>query len=72
MDFESTPRFRMVLLRSFPKAMQRQIAQAVAIEMSRPDKLLNSRSEWGFPRIPRLRVEFGDKLSGTPTPPPLN
>ena len=64
---DSTPRFRMVLLRSFDKAMKRQIAQAVAIEMAKPDKLLNSKSEWGFPKIPRLRVEFGDTLVGDKT-----
>ena len=68
LDQETTPMFRMVIVRCFQKAMERQIAQAVMIEMAKPDHLLNSKSEWGFPRIPRLRVEFGDSLMGDPTP----
>ena len=39
---ESTPKFRMVLIRTFIRAMQ---------------------SEWGYPKIPRLRVEVGDKMT---------
>ena len=60
---ESTDKFRMVLIRTFRWAMHRQIVQAIEIEMSKPDILLNSKSEWGYPKIPRLRVEVGDKMT---------
>ena len=56
LEAEMTPRFRMTVTRFFRNTMQQQIAQAVAIEMAKPDYLLNSKSEWGFPRIPRLRI----------------
>ena len=56
------PAYRMAILRMFRTALERLVAQATAIESFQVDFLLNSKAEWGYPRIPRLRLENGDKL----------
>ena len=33
--------------------------------MAKVDILLNAKGEWGFPTIPRLRIEVGDQLLGS-------
>ena len=62
LEDDQVPQFRMRVVRSFRGALQHQVAQAIAIEMAKPDILLNSKSEWGYPQIPRLRIEVGDRL----------
>ena len=59
-----TPRFTMRVARSFMTALERTVAQAVTIFSNDFDEILNSKSEWGYPRIPRLMVEVGDQLQG--------
>ena len=52
----------MKVIRSFRTALERTVAQAVTIFSNDYDEILNSKSEWGYPRIPRLMVEVGDKI----------
>ena len=61
---DQTPQFRMKVIRSFRTALERTVAQAVMIFTNDYDLTLNSKSEWGFPRIPRLAVEVGDRIQG--------
>ena len=42
--------------------MECLVAQATAIETYKVDYLLNSKSEWGYPQIPRICLEVGDRL----------
>ena len=54
LEDDQVPQFRMRVVRIFRGVLQRQVAQAIAIEMAMPDLLLNSKSEWGYPQIPHL------------------
>ena len=42
--------------------LQRQIKEALSIEGSMADIILNKKSEWNGSKIPRLRVEVGEQL----------
>ena len=53
----------MTLVKKHQTALQRQIHEALNIEGSRADIVLNKKCEWNGSRIPRLRVEVGDKLN---------
>ena len=44
------------VLRTFAKPFDRQVAEAVAIQSCKADKLLNSKSEWEQPAVERLIV----------------
>ena len=55
--------FNMKVLRRFKTPLARQISEAVLIESSRADQVLNSKGEWGGSRLPRLTVEVGDRVS---------
>ena len=37
------------------------MAQAIAIDKHGVNEILNSKGEWGFPRIPCLMVQVGDQ-----------
>ena len=43
-------------MRTFGKPLERQVAEAVAIQSCKADKLLNSKSEWEQPAVERLIV----------------
>ena len=38
-------------------AMLRQISEAVQIENTDPQRLMNTRAEWNMPRVPRATIE---------------
>ena len=61
---DSIPTFKMEILRTFSKPLQRQISEAVAIEggAGGADFMLNSKVEWGGAKIPRITVEVGAKV----------
>ena len=57
------PKFSMAVKRKFLKALQRQVAEAVAIGNSGADIILNSKSEWNSQPIPRVITETANKTS---------
>ena len=48
--------FSFQVLRTFEKPLERQVAEAVAIQSCKADTLLNSKSEWEQPAVERLIV----------------
>ena len=44
------------VIKTFEKPLERQVAEAVAIQSCKADKLLNSKSEWEQPAVERLVV----------------
>ena len=44
------------VIRTFQKPLERQVAEAVAIQTCKADKLLNSKAEWEQPAVERLIV----------------
>ena len=44
------------VIRTFDKPLERQVAEAVAIQSCKADRLLNSKSEWEQPAVERLIV----------------
>ena len=49
-------KFKMIPLRTYRKPLERQIKEALLINNSEVDILLNSGSEWGAGRVPRASV----------------
>ena len=54
--------FKMKMTKKHHTALQRQIREALDIEGSGADIILNKKCEWNGSKIPRLRVEVGDTL----------
>ena len=54
--------FKMSMVMKHQTALQRQIREALAIEGSKADVVLNKKGEWNGSRIPSLRVEIADKI----------
>ena len=54
--------YKMTLTKTHRTALQRQMQEALNIENSRADLVLNKKSEWNGSKIPRLRVEVGADL----------
>ena len=54
--------FRMKLVKKSRSALQRQIREALEIEGSGAEVVLNRKGEWNGSRIPRIRVEVGDRI----------
>ena len=44
------------MLRTFEKPLERQVAEAVAIQSCKADMVLNSKAEWEQPAVERLIV----------------
>ena len=55
------PQFKMTIMKNYKKAIERQIAEAVNIEMTEADIIMNSRSEWNGSRLPRVIIGVGNK-----------
>ena len=55
-------KFEMKLLRCHKSAFERQIHEAVYIQMGHRDITLNSKSEWNGDRIPRIVLEVKDQV----------
>ena len=58
---DEKPQFKMTIMKSYKKAIERQIAEAVNIEMTEADIIMNSRSEWNGSRLPRVIIGVGNK-----------
>ena len=54
--------FKMTMTKKHYTALQRQIREALDIEGSGADIILNKKCELNGSKIPRLRVEVGDTL----------
>ena len=63
------PKFTVKILSSHKSATERQISEAIAIEESDYDNLLNSKSEWGMNAIPRQKTVVDDQVQGRNKPP---
>ena len=61
MEDEEEPEFRMTVLKSHRRALQRQISEAVQIQLCKSKYIMNSKSEWNGTRLPRVIVEVGGK-----------
>ena len=61
-NLKEDPTFSIELLRTFRTPLARLIAEAVMIEQSEADVVINSKSEWGSSRIPRLTLEVGQTV----------
>ena len=48
--------FDFQVLRTFEKPLERQVAEAVAIQSCKADLVLNSKAEWEQPAVERLVV----------------
>ena len=56
--------FRMKVIKTHRSALQRQVHEAVLIEInSRKENILNSKGEYSRCKLPRLAVMYGDKES---------
>ena len=53
-------KFHVKVLRRPRTALERQVLEGVLIEEEKLEELLNSKSEWGHNRVPRIRVEVGN------------
>ena len=62
-SLQEAPRFTVELLRTFQTPLARMIAESVTIDQSEADIIINSKSEWGSSRIPRLVIEVGQKVN---------
>ena len=54
--------FKMTLVKKHQSALQRQIREAIDIEGSGAEIILNKKGEWNGSLIPRLRVEVADRM----------
>ena len=54
---EQPPLFKFKVDRTWKTSLGRQIREAILIQGSDPDTLMNSRSEWGSYAIPRVVIE---------------
>ena len=52
-----------MVIRSFQKPLERLVAESVMIEAGGADLIMNSKSEWGASRIPRLTLEVGERVT---------
>ena len=55
---ETAPKFCFKVLKTHHSAIHRQIYDAIEIQASPEDQLLNSKSEWGLNHIPRLITDI--------------
>ena len=62
-DLPEPPPFKMEIMRTFRKPLERMIAEAIEIEAGKYDVTMNSKGEWGSSRLPRLTIEVCDKVS---------
>ena len=61
-ELPEPPGFKVELLRTFQKPLERLVAESVEIETGNYDMVLNSKGEWGGSRLPRLTVEVGEHV----------
>ena len=54
---EGQPEFEYKVQRSFRSSLERQIMESILIDEEKPESRLNSRSEWGANKVPRLMID---------------
>ena len=54
---ETPPKYQFEVKKTFRSSLERQIFESVMIDQQDRSQILNSRSEWGSNRIPRLMVD---------------
>ena len=53
-----TPKFNMTVIRSHRNALDRQITEAVKINNTDRDKLMNNKTEWGHHKMLRMEMKY--------------
>ena len=61
-DQQSPPDFQFGVITTCRSALERQIKEAIHIQTSKLDILLNSKGEWGLNMIPQLKITEGGDL----------
>ena len=61
-DQQSPPDFQSGVITTCRSALERQIKEAIHIQTSKLDILLNSKGEWGLNMIPQLKITEGGDL----------
>ena len=65
---ETPPDFSISLVRSHKSSLERQIHEAVSIELADPQVILmNGKSEWGQNRVPRVVNKLEEDANKSPT-----
>ena len=54
---ENQPQYEFKVMRSFRSSLERQIWESIFIDDEDPEVRLNSRSEWGANKVPRLIID---------------
>ena len=58
---EGQPQYEFKVMRSFRSSLERQIMESIYIDDEDPEVRLNSRSEWGSNKVPRLMIDPDSK-----------
>ena len=62
-DQQSPPEFQFGVITTCKTSLERQIKEALYIQTTKLDILLNSKGEWGLNMIPQLKITEGGGLS---------
>ena len=54
---EKKPEYEFKVMRSYRSSLERQIWESIFIDEENPEVRLNSRSEWGANKVPRLIID---------------
>ena len=60
---EGQPDYKFEVMRSFKSSLERQVMESIQIDDEDPEVRLNSRSEWGSNKIPRLMIDPDSQYS---------
>ena len=52
------PQFKMTVLKSHRSALDRQITEAIKINRTQRNKLMNNKTEWGHNKIVRMGMTY--------------
>ena len=62
-EMETHPEFTMQVLSVHKTALHRQVTEAVLIERTKANVIMNSKGEWNGSKLPRVILEVGDKVN---------
>ena len=60
---EGQPSYKFEVMRSFKSSLERQVMESIQIDEEDPEVRLNSKSEWGSNKIPRLMIDPDSQYS---------
>ena len=50
--------FKMTVIKSHRSALDRQVTEAIKINRTQRNKLMNNKTEWGHNKIVRMRMTY--------------